>query len=67
MGRKTNTHSWHCGLLSGAAPQLIARRDFLKRRGFFFQGEANECGHLIFNFELSSSAISENMKPLGWQ
>ena len=23
----------------------LARRDFPKRRGFFFQGEANECGH----------------------
>jgi len=23
----------------------LARRVFPKRRGFFFQGEANECGH----------------------
>jgi hypothetical protein len=23
----------------------VARRDFPKQRGFFFQGEANECGH----------------------
>ena len=47
MGRKTKTHSWHCGLLAGAAPQLFARRDWAKRRGFFFQGEANEGGHKL--------------------
>ena len=43
--RKTKSHSWHWGLVSGAAPQLFAHRDFPKRHGFFFQGEANERGH----------------------
>ena len=49
MGRKTKTHSWHCGLLAGAAPQLFARRDWAKRRGFFFQGEADELLHHLIS------------------
>jgi hypothetical protein len=49
----------------------FARRDFPKRRGFFFQGEADECGHfgraprqLLRGFQIADAGHREQRQDV---
>jgi hypothetical protein len=51
-GGKVEMRSLHRG--------RVARRDFPKRRDFFFQGEANECGHGLVQSDCPEDSFGNN-------